>query len=91
MWSSLSSLSDALARLDTIQIMMAMLGVSAVLVTAAEGVLIARRRGAGAYDWRAFWTTVRINGWRVVVEAIPMGAVLGAALPFGAWMYAHRL
>lgn len=85
------AMNSFLASLDVVQIMMAAMGVSAVLVTALEGVLIARRRGPEAYDWRAFWTTVRINGWRVVVEAIPMGAVLGAALPFGAWMYAHRL
>ena len=78
-------------KLNVIQTMMVILGVSAVTITAMEGLLIGRRSGREPYDWRAFWTTVRINGWRVVVEAIPMGAVLGAALPFGAWMYAHRL
>ncbi len=80
-------------KLNVIQAMMAILGLSAVAITALEGVMIGRRAGTGreAYDWRAFWTTVRINLWRVVVEAIPMGVVLGASLPFGAWMYEHRL
>ena len=80
-----------LEKLNTIQAMMAILGVSAVAITALEGVMIGRRTDRPAYDWRAFWTTVRINLWRTLVEAIPMGVVLGASLPFGAWMYEHRL
>lgn len=80
-----------LPQLNTIQIMMLMMGGSAVLMTALEGVAISRSRGPEAYDWRAFWTAIRINLWRVVVEAIPMGAVMGVALPFGAWMYEQRL
>ncbi len=84
-----------LDKLNVIQTMMAALGAAAVAITALEGVLIGRRAGGchgrEPYDWAAFWTTVRINLWRVVVEAIPMGAVLGASLPLGDWMYAHRL
>ena len=80
-----------LDKLNAIQIMMGILGASAVTVTALEGVLIGRRSGAQPYDWRAFWTTIRINLWRAVSEALPMGVVLGAALPFGAWMYEHRI
>lgn len=80
-----------LEKLSVMQVVMALLGTSAVAVTALEGVAISRIKGRSAYDWRAFWTTVRINLWRVAVEAIPMGAVMGVALPFGAWMYAHRL
>lgn len=59
-------------------------------IAVAEGVLIGRRR-QGAYDWSAFWVTVRINLWRAVVEALPLGAVLAAALPLSAWMYGQRL
>ncbi len=80
-----------LEKLNVIQIMMGILGLSAVAITAMEGVLIGKRAGREPYDWRAFWTTLRINLWRVAVEAIPMGAVMGAALPFGAWMYEQRL
>jgi sterol desaturase/sphingolipid hydroxylase (fatty acid hydroxylase superfamily) len=80
-----------LNHLGTIQIMMAALGIAGVCFTTLEGWLISRRRGLAAYDWRAYWTTVRINLWRVAAEAIPMGAVLSVALPFGDWMYAHRL
>lgn len=80
-------------KLNVIQTMMGILGASAVTITAVEGLLIGRRRAGSdqPYDWRAFWTTVRINLWRVLAESIPMGAVLGVALPFGAWMYEHRI
>ncbi|TDP82905.1 sterol desaturase/sphingolipid hydroxylase (fatty acid hydroxylase superfamily) [Aquabacterium commune] len=86
-------------KLNVIQTMMALLGASAVAITALEGVLIGRlaKRDQGQaserqpYDWSAFWVTVRINMWRVLVEAIPMGVVLGASLPFGQWMYEQRL
>ncbi len=86
-------------KLNVIQTMMAALGASAVAITALEGVLIGRRAQASGggrterqpYDWSAFWVTVRINLWRVLVEAIPMGVVLGASLPFGQSMYEHRL
>ncbi|MDI1349001.1 sterol desaturase family protein [Aquabacterium sp.] len=86
-------------KLNVIQTMMALLGASAVAVTALEGVLIGRlanrqkdgQPGRAPYDWSAFWVTVRINLWRVLVEAIPMGVVLGASLPFGQWMYEQRL
>ncbi|MBI2733226.1 MAG: sterol desaturase family protein [Aquabacterium sp.] len=78
------------AQLNPIQIMMGLMGASAVVITAIEGVLISKRTDREPYDWRAFWTTVRINLLRVLVEAIPMGAVMGVALPFGAWMYEHR-
>ncbi len=78
-------------HLGTIQIMMIALGVAGITFTTLEGWLITRRRGPAAYDWRAYWTTVRINLWRAVVEALPMGAVLGVPLPFGDWMYAHRI
>ncbi len=74
-----------------IQMAMVAVGLAALGIITVEGVLISRRRGGEPYDWAAFWTTVRINLWRVVVESLPMGAVLGVALPFGAWMYAHRL
>jgi len=77
--------------LDPVKTMMVILGGSAVAFTALEGVLIARARGPQAYDWQAFWTTIRINMWRAVVEYLPMGAVMGVALPFGAWVYEHRL
>ncbi|RTL30355.1 MAG: sterol desaturase family protein [Burkholderiales bacterium] len=80
-----------LAHLNPVQIMMGILGGSAVVFTALEGLLIGKRAGGEPYDWRAFWTTVRINLLRVVAESIPMGVVLGVALPFGAWMYEHRL
>lgn len=83
--------SAAWAKLGVVQTMMVLLGLLAVAFTAMEGRLIGRMRGHEPYDWRAFWTTVRINLWRAAAEAIPMGAVLGVALPFGAWMYAHRL
>lgn len=79
-----------LEKLNPIQIMMGLMGVSAVVVTALEGLAISKRTDREAYDWRAFWTTVRINLLRVLVEAIPMGAVMGVALPFGQWMYEHR-
>jgi len=78
-------------KLSVIQIMMIMLGVAGIFFTTLEGVAISKRRGKAAYDWRAYWTTVRINLWRVAVEAIPLGAVMSVALPFGAWMYSHRL
>jgi len=82
-------------KLNVIQTMMALLGLSAVTITALEGVMIGRRAKGhpdrSAYDWSAFWVTVRINLWRVLVEAIPMGVVLGASLPFGQWMYEQRL
>ncbi|MBT9611215.1 sterol desaturase family protein [Aquabacterium sp.] len=86
-------------KLNVIQTMMALLGASAVAITALEGVLIGRlakgvhgqQRDRQPYDWSAFWVTVRINLWRVLVEAIPMGVVLGASLPFGQWMYEQRL
>ncbi|MFY9479756.1 MAG: sterol desaturase family protein [Aquabacterium sp.] len=85
------SLTDFWQTLDSTRVLMLVLGGLAVSITAMEGLAIARRhRSNKAYDWRAFWTTVRINGWRLVVEAIPMGAVLGASLPLGAWMYEHR-
>ncbi len=86
------SLIDFWQSLDAIRVLMVVMGGMAVTVTAIEGVAISRRRARGeVYDWRAFWTTVRINGWRLVVEAIPMGAFLGASLPLGAWMYEQRL
>ena len=78
-------------KLDTIQLTMAVLGAAAVIITAIEGFALNRRTGRAPYDWAAFWTTVRINGWRVVVEAIPMGAFLGAALPLGQWFWERRL
>jgi len=78
-------------KLSAIQLMMAILGVAGVSFTTLEGLAITKRRGKAAYDWRAYWTTVRINLWRVAVEAIPMGAVMGVALPFGAWLHAHRI
>lgn len=85
------AVSAFVAKLDVVQLMMGVLGLLALAVTALEGLLIGRRPRGEPYDWRAFWTTVRINLWRVVAESIPMGLVLGVALPFGAWMYAHRL
>lgn len=78
-------------QLTLIQMAMVAVGLAALGIITVEGVLISRRRGGEPYDWAAFWTTVRINLWRVVVESLPMGAVLGVVLPFGAWMYAHRL
>lgn len=81
-------------KLDLIQFTMAVLGMLAVAVTAVEGFALAARaraRDAAPYDWRAFWTTVRINAWRVVVESLPMGAFLGASLPLGVWCYEQRL
>ncbi|HRH17388.1 MAG TPA: sterol desaturase family protein [Aquabacterium sp.] len=79
--------------LGATQLMMVTLGVLAVSVTAMEGVFLSRhtRDKGETYDWAAFWTTIRINGWRAVAEALPMGAVLGVALPFGDWMYQQRL
>lgn len=87
---SVQSLTSLLASLNVIQIMMALMGVSALFFTFLEGWVLSRIPRYG-YDWPAFWATVRINLWRVVVEAIPLGAVLGASLPFGAWAYEHRL
>ena len=78
-------------KLNVIQIMMGILGVAAVVFTTLEGLAISKRPGREPYDWRAYWTTTRINLWRVAAEAIPMGAVFGVALPFGAWMYEHRI
>jgi sterol desaturase/sphingolipid hydroxylase (fatty acid hydroxylase superfamily) len=82
-----------IAGLGAVQTMMLILGLLAVSITAIEGVAIGRKgdRSGQPYDWRAFWTTVRINLWRAVAESIPMGVVLGVALPFGAWCYEHRL
>lgn len=83
-----------LQNLDVVQWMMVVLGLSALVVTFGEGVVLSRiARGSRGtrYDWSAFWATVRINLWRTLVEAIPMGAVLGASLPLGAWAYEHRL
>jgi len=80
-----------MTSLNPVQTMMVLMGASAVAITAMEGVLIGRAKGPEAYDWKAFWTTMRINLWRAAVEAIPMGAVMGVALPFGAWVYEHRL
>jgi sterol desaturase/sphingolipid hydroxylase (fatty acid hydroxylase superfamily) len=88
---------ERLQNLDVVQWMMVVLGLSALIVTFGEGMVLSRlqraRRATGGapYDWRAFWATVRINLWRTLVEAIPMGAVLGASLPLGAWAYEHRL
>jgi sterol desaturase/sphingolipid hydroxylase (fatty acid hydroxylase superfamily) len=79
-----------IAGLSVVQVMMVLLGLLGLVFTTLEGLAISRRRGRAAYDWRAYWTTMRINLWRLAVEAIPLGAVLGVALPFGAWMYAHR-
>lgn len=75
---------------DIIKTMMVILGLSAVTITALEGILIGRLKAHEPYDWRAFWTTVRINLLRAVVESLPMGVVMGASLPFGQWMYEHR-
>jgi sterol desaturase/sphingolipid hydroxylase (fatty acid hydroxylase superfamily) len=83
-------ISGYFSHLTASQIMMNLMGASAVAITAVEGWAISRLPDRKPYDWRAFWTTVRINMWRFLVEAIPMGAVLGVAIPFGAWMYEHR-
>jgi len=83
-------MSFNLAQFNPVQIMMGLMGVSAVVITFIEGVMISKRTDREPYDWRAFWTTVRINLLRLLVEAIPMGAVMGVALPFGQWMYEHR-
>ena len=64
-------------QLTLIQMAMVAVGLAALGIITVEGVLISRRRGGEPYDWAAFWTTVRINLWRVVVESLPMGAVLG--------------
>jgi sterol desaturase/sphingolipid hydroxylase (fatty acid hydroxylase superfamily) len=77
-------------QLDQARMLMLGLGIGAVVITALEGLLIKRFKPGEVYDWAAFWTTVRINGWRTLVEAIPMGVVLGASIPFGAWCYEHR-
>lgn len=84
---------ERLQTLDVVQWMMVVLGLAALVTTFGEGLVLSRlRRFAGRrYDWPAFWATVRINLWRTLVEAIPLGAVLGASLPFGAWAYSHRL
>ncbi|TAL19818.1 MAG: sterol desaturase family protein [Aquabacterium sp.] len=74
-----------------VEMAMVAAGIAAASITALEGLAISRSRGAAAYDWRAFWTTIRINLWRAAVEAIPLGVVMGAAIPFGAWMYEQRL
>jgi sterol desaturase/sphingolipid hydroxylase (fatty acid hydroxylase superfamily) len=80
-----------LPSLDPVKTMMLILGGSAVAITALEGVLIARARGKDAYDWKAFWTTIRINVWRAIMESSTASiAVIGVALPFGAWCYEHR-
>ncbi len=84
-------LTATYANLTAPQIMMGLMGASAVGITAIEGWAISQRQDKEPYDWRAFWTTVRINLWRFLVESIPMGVVLGAAIPFGAWCYEHRL
>ncbi|HRH27609.1 MAG TPA: hypothetical protein PKV17_02385, partial [Aquabacterium sp.] len=54
--------------LGATQLMMVTLGVLAVSVTAMEGVFLSRhtRDKGETYDWAAFWTTIRINGWRAV-------------------------
>ena len=59
-------LSNALGRLTAPQIMMGLMGASAVVITAVEGWAISQRKDREPYDWRAFWTTVRINLWRVL-------------------------
>ncbi len=88
-----TKVADHIAQLGAVQTMMLILGLLAVTFTAMEGWAIGRKgdRSGEPYDWKAFWTTVRINLWRAVAESIPMGAVLGVALPFGAWCYEHRL
>lgn len=82
-------------KLDIIQIMMLLMGVFALAITTLEGFALSRRAirlgGLERYDWRAFWTTVRINLWRVVSEALPVGVFLSASLPLGAWCYENRL
>ncbi len=77
--------------LDATRILMLCMAVAAVSITAVEGLAISRLKGREPYDWPAFWTTVRINGWRLVMEAIPMGVVIGASIPFGMWFYERRL
>jgi sterol desaturase/sphingolipid hydroxylase (fatty acid hydroxylase superfamily) len=78
-------------HLDSTRVLMLVLGTLAVAVTAMEGVFINRLKSHERYDWGAFWTTIRINGWRALVEALPMGVVLGASVPFGQWFYDHRV
>ncbi|HEX5373922.1 MAG TPA: sterol desaturase family protein [Aquabacterium sp.] len=91
----LDTISQQLAaywhNLDETRVLMLWLGGLAVAITALEGIIINRFPRRERYDWAAFWTTIRINGWRLVVEAIPMGAVLGASIPFGMWCYEHRV
>jgi sterol desaturase/sphingolipid hydroxylase (fatty acid hydroxylase superfamily) len=93
----LSQVTHYWQNLDATRVAMLVAGALAVAITAFEGVLITRRSGGQVgqarepYDWAAFWTTIRINGWRMLAESIPMGVVLGVSLPFGAWMYEHRL
>jgi sterol desaturase/sphingolipid hydroxylase (fatty acid hydroxylase superfamily) len=86
----LDKLSAILGHLTFMQSVMGIMAVSAVVITAGEGMWLSKRPGRAPYDWAAFWTTVRINLWRAAAESIPMGAVLGVALPFGHWMYEHR-
>jgi sterol desaturase/sphingolipid hydroxylase (fatty acid hydroxylase superfamily) len=94
---ALGQITQYWQNLDATRVAMLVAGALAVAITAMEGVFITRRSGVVGgearepYDWAAFWTTIRINGWRVLAESIPMGVVLGASLPFGAWMYEHRL
>jgi len=77
--------------IDSTRVLMLVMGAFAVVITAIEGFAISKVKGHEPYDWPAFWTTVRINGWRIAVEAIPMGVVIGASIPFGQWFYEHRL
>ena len=82
-----------LEHLTLIQLATLAVTLPASVLVLLEARVIGRRRlrRAAAYDWSAVWTTARMQGWRWVVTTIPMGAVLGAALPLGDWMHAHRL
>jgi len=77
--------------LDAPKLMIIGLGLGAVLMSALEGVFINARQKSEPYDWAAWRTTLRISGLRVLAESIPVGVVLGAALPFADWCYQHRL
>ena len=82
-----------LEHLTLIQLATLAVTLPAIVLVLLEARVIGRRRlrRAAAYDWSAVWTTARMQGWRWVVTTIPMRAVLGAALPLGDWMHAHRL
>lgn len=89
--SMLQYVANYWQQLDSTKTLIISLGFGAVMVSALEGLVINRVGKSGKYDWAAWWTTLRISGLRVIAEAIPVGAVLGAAIPFADWCFQHRL